>query len=491
MNINESKTQRQLEFLAHWSANKKKGTLLAPTGFGKSRCGCIAANMAVKAYKDKPNIGIPVTIVVPTDALKQQWQASINAFLGDNASFVVIHTIQYIVMHKKKFSSGLIILDELHRFAAETFKQIFDLIDYRTIMGLTARIERSDGMHVLLEHYSPVIDTITISEAIAKKWVSPYVQVNVGIEMNDQDQEDYDVINKRFNQLFAYFNRDFDTMMSCLGGEGMRSKMPAGGPGSYWREKIARMNGWKPEMGDGHPNSPNGVYRKAITCNRAIMDRKTMLYNHKKKLVALQHIYDLNPNGKFIHFCMSVDFAEQAKELVGGVIYHSSLPTEIRLNGKTIGKAVTVNIRKKNVTKYKVGDHNKLLTWDEVKRLVPGAKRVSKDKLRDEAIEKFSSGEENILHAIKALDEGLDVPNIDCAVITSGTQSPTQNIQRRGRAIRFIEGKVAFIFNVYIRDTQEEKWLSNRQEDSRVIDCDYTDIHYEEEEFEISKRVTI
>lgn len=55
------------------------------------------------------------------------------------------------------------------------------------------------------------------------------------------------------------------------------------------------------------------------------------------------------------------------------------------------------------------------------------------------------------------LDEGIDVPNIDLAVVLAGSESRRQMIQRMGRVLRLKpnDGKATFVV-VYAKDTVED-----------------------------------
>ena len=72
------------------------------------------------------------------------------------------------------------------------------------------------------------------------------------------------------------------------------------------------------------------------------------------------------------------------------------------------------------------------------------------------------------ISAAKALNEGMDIPDISMAIIASGTSKTKDMIQRIGRAVRWEEGKQAVIFRIYIKDSQEEKWVASSQEDYNV-----------------------
>lgn len=79
----------------------------------------------------------------------------------------------------------------------------------------------------------------------------------------------------------------------------------------------------------------------------------------------------------------------------------------------------------------------------------------------------------DIVNTAKSLDEGYDAEEIRLALINSSTTNPTQHTQRVGRAIRkFIDKfgvlKIPTIVNVYVKDSQDEKWLKERQKDPRT-----------------------
>jgi superfamily II DNA or RNA helicase len=72
-----------------------------------------------------------------------------------------------------------------------------------------------------------------------------------------------------------------------------------------------------------------------------------------------------------------------------------------------------------------------------------------RDKIRDW----FSEGLESdrFLVAIKCLDEGIDIPACDSAILVSSSRSEREFVQRRGRVLRpYPSKKVAFIHDIVI-----------------------------------------
>ena len=61
----------------------------------------------------------------------------------------------------------------------------------------------------------------------------------------------------------------------------------------------------------------------------------------------------------------------------------------------------------------------------------------------------------------KALNQGFDVPDADIGIICGLTSKSLTMIQRVGRLLRFQENKVGKIIILYVKETQEEKWLKS------------------------------
>ena len=73
---------------------------------------------------------------------------------------------------------------------------------------------------------------------------------------------------------------------------------------------------------------------------------------------------------------------------------------------------------------------------------------------RDLLLEQFSTGEVDLLYAIKCLDEGVDVPHTRNAIFIASGKNKREYIQRRGRVLRKPEGKeLAEIYDIIVIPT--------------------------------------
>lgn len=88
-----------------------------------------------------------------------------------------------------------------------------------------------------------------------------------------------------------------------------------------------------------------------------------------------------------------------------------------------------------------------------------------KSKGKEEMLEGFRSGKYQVMISVKSLDEGTNIPDCEMAIIVGGSKVHRQTIQRLGRILRTSEGKEsAKIYQLYIPDSKDESWLSDRME---------------------------
>ena len=90
-------------------------------------------------------------------------------------------------------------------------------------------------------------------------------------------------------------------------------------------------------------------------------------------------------------------------------------------------------------------------------------------KHRENALKDFKAGVKPVLCSTKALNQGLDVPDASIGVVCGLTSKALPMIQRLGRLIRFQEDKRGKIYILYVKDSQEEKWLKSSVKDLKNI----------------------
>jgi superfamily II DNA or RNA helicase len=89
-------------------------------------------------------------------------------------------------------------------------------------------------------------------------------------------------------------------------------------------------------------------------------------------------------------------------------------------------------------------------------RVVQYHSGIGRDMRRDN-LRMFKNGMADVLVCCRALDEGIDVPEADCAILAASTNSHRQRVQRLGRVLRkSSKDKLATVYTLYATDHEEE-----------------------------------
>jgi superfamily II DNA or RNA helicase len=84
-------------------------------------------------------------------------------------------------------------------------------------------------------------------------------------------------------------------------------------------------------------------------------------------------------------------------------------------------------------------------------------------KERDEALDRFRGGALRALVSARVLNEGLDVPDADVAIVVGGSLGEREHVQRVGRLLRPALGKRALVYDLVTRRTSEVRQAQRRR----------------------------
>lgn len=430
----DERSRRQIQGIKKWVANEAKGTLEWPTGVGKTRAATIGISLL---RRDTPTR--KVVIVVPRVALKEQWERGL-AVLGmqENIEVWVINSL----VKQTSVSCSLLILDEIHRYAAKTFAKVFDVVHPEYILGLTAALKRGDGKHRILAVQVPIVDRITMLEAIQRQYVAPFREYNLGVEMTIEQREKYRDMSSAYGYATDKFNGDFELIKNCAKG-GIRPWLVGNNYTEPRCVEYARKLGWQGNSpykafqiqsnnrmlprrqrssvwgNDDHPYSPRKLFIWSLNALRYSRKMREFVHNFSAKTDAAEQILRALSGKKAISFGEVIAPAEELKSRLGDsvVVYHSKMKAAARRDALM---------------------------------------RIAEDPAT------------NAILTARALDEGVDLPSVALGVILSRSASTTQYLQRLGRIIRrhiFEDGveKIAIIINIYIKDTTDYTTLRRAQ----------------------------
>ena len=88
--------------------------------------------------------------------------------------------------------------------------------------------------------------------------------------------------------------------------------------------------------------------------------------------------------------------------------------------------------------------------------LIPAITHQTKVKERHSTLVRFKEGVYPRVVTSRVLNEGVDVPEANVAVVLSGTGTTREYVQRLGRILRKGEGKLALLYEVVAENTSEE-----------------------------------
>ena len=390
-----SRDERQEIARQTWIKNKCCGTMVMPTGFGKTRTAFNCIESVLKKYPE-----FRVMVVVPTETLKNQWQEQIDKRgLSFNVEVYIINTVI-----KHNWNCKILIIDECHRYASTDFSKIFEKVNYKYILGLTATFERLDRKEGIISKYCPVIDTVTTEEALFNGWVSKFTEYRVLIDVDDIDV--YKQYNKEFTEHFEFFQFDFNLAMSMVGKNGYKYRLA-------YRDQLLSDNATQQEKSQMLKN----ITYHAMGFMQAIQKRKAFINNHPKKVEIARKIIEARQSKKIITFSNNVKMAEA----IGyGEVY----------TGRTSKKR--------------------------------GSNMIT-------AFNKCKSG---VLNSCQKVNEGLDIQGLSVAIVLGTDSSKIKAVQRRGRAIRFEQDKIAEVFNIIINNTAENEWFVKAHQGEQYITVD-------------------
>lgn len=123
------------------------------------------------------------------------------------------------------------------------------------------------------------------------------------------------------------------------------------------------------------------------------------------------------------------------------------LPSKTRLAGKIMRR-------------YCTGDKRTLVFCGSIDQSVKlCGENVYNSSTDDSALDKLINGKINTLGVVRALNEGMDLPEMDYGVVVQANANPRDFVQRVGRVVRWREVHTALIWVIVAQGTVDEKWV--------------------------------
>ena len=277
----EVKSKEQSNALNAWHQAGYRGSIIAGTGFGKSRCGVLATAHALRN-------GGRAIVLVPTVQLQEQFAEEFKKW-GHTALLTRVEIVCYASAHKLADNHyEIVVCDEVHLGLSPVYRKFFEKNTYDKILCMTATLPEEDEYKTLLKELAPTVYTITIDECVSKGLVAPYDIYCIPVELTDIERQAYKKANNLFVQC-KYRLGGFDAFNEA-------NRILRGGPG----DKGA-----------------------AAQFFNAIRQRKAVVQHAEHKLKMSKHIAGHHNGEKILTFAGTNEFTNMMGEELDGLVYHS------------------------------------------------------------------------------------------------------------------------------------------------------------------------
>ena len=199
----------QQRAFANWRAASMRGCVVMPTGAGKTA-------VAVRAIREA---GVPAIVVVPTIDLMDQWAGVLSRHLragsqrgaapavgrlgGGAGTLSALTVATYDSAYARAASVGnrfgLVVFDEVHHLPARGYRTIAECLVAPCRLGLTATLERDDGLHELVPRLAGgVVFRVGPAALSGQGHLAPYDVERRRVRLADGEQAEYDDAQARF-----------------------------------------------------------------------------------------------------------------------------------------------------------------------------------------------------------------------------------------------------------------------------------------------------
>lgn len=434
--------QWQEECLGKWFASHGRGIVEAVTGSGKT----LMALTAVSRLEARLSRPLKVKIVVPTASLMYQWDRAVRECLIDG----------------QKGNTGRMALEEkiglrgAGRKGPLDCKYMIYVINsarYELARQILAELRRGEGVLLIADechHY-------------------------------DSGQ------NRLIFEFLPHIGSCGDYFFSM----GLSATVPLGEGGRYLESVLGRRiySYGMAEASACRTVCPFDLYHIGLSFGweereayEELTDRMQILYT---KLVQMHPLLERIPQGERFEMLRSLCSSKNHKAAEAAALYMKLSYKRKSLiclaSARTVCAVALVERLASSERILIFGE--RISQAAELCRLLqeqyPGKVGQFHSKMGAQAnknvLERFRTGDIRILVTCKALDEGVDLPEVSVGIILSGTSTQRQRVQRLGRIIRTWEGKgSASLYYLHVTETSEDECFLPDTGKSRVFELEYS-----------------
>ena len=256
--INQIRDVEQRKALNAWAGDGFIGSVIAGTGFGKSRVGVLAAKYILEKKCSHTHV----------------------------KSILICYQSAYKL---KGEHYDLVICDEIHLGLSIKYRKFFQYNMYDSLLCMTATLPEEEEYNEVLNKLAPTVYTITLDKCVELGIVSPYKITCIPVKLRAQEAIDYKKINNRF---------------------------------IYWKLQLGNFDAFtEAKRILGNKNSTADQKRAAVGFYQTIRQRKAIIDYAADKITKFKSIYYKNVDKKILVFGGANDFTVLLKLLTKGLMF--------------------------------------------------------------------------------------------------------------------------------------------------------------------------
>jgi len=405
----------QKEAYKAWKENGYRGVIEAVTGSGKTR-------IAHEAMLDHLKDGGQVLVIVPNTALQKQWLRDIRKLIESDVNLI-----------KKKYRIGLL-GDENAQ----------DFMDCKILIAIVNSARENNDLALQSSGLLIADECHNYGAPKNQKALKRQFKKRLGLTATyDRDDDGID------NYLKPYFkNKKFEEkdekVFSLSYSRALEEDVIAHFKIAFWGIEL-----------DADEKKLYREFNKNCCIYKKILNEKGV-DEEKSFGEFMREVTKLGKEGDDSAIGYLSNFRKKRKLLANtGKKYNSILHLIdiIRNSERTIIFSQEQDAAKKAID---------LLKSEKIKADVLHCEMKKWE--RQEVLADFESGDTDVVAAPLLLDEGINVPSADLAIIMASSRSKRQMVQRMGRVLRKEEGKIAKILVMYAKDTTEDPITTDAHE---------------------------
>lgn len=193
----------QAEAIEAWCKAGRRGVVSLPTGSGKS----FVAELAI-AETQRPTL-----VIAPTIDLVNQWAANLERAFGEAIGVlggglhvverITVSTYDSAFIHADRYGDrfGLVVFDEVHHLPADAYSQIAEMMLAPYRLGLSATVERPDGLHERLDRLVGEVCYEQGIKDLSGHVLADYEVRQVEVALSDDEAEAYAAARKVYRDF--------------------------------------------------------------------------------------------------------------------------------------------------------------------------------------------------------------------------------------------------------------------------------------------------